>query len=75
MALKAWSMPPDAVNLLPSGGSLARLAAMEVEGGLGRRQYGQAFVLHYCSSCFATLLEPLHDSRQRNLLCLNEVPR
>jgi NitT/TauT family transport system substrate-binding protein len=34
MALKAWGMPPDSVNLLPSGGSLARLAAMEVEGGI-----------------------------------------
>ena len=34
MALKAWGMPPDSVKLLPSGGSLARLAAMEVEGGL-----------------------------------------
>lgn len=34
MALKAWGMPADSVKLLPSGGSLARLTAMEVEGGL-----------------------------------------
>lgn len=34
MALKAWGMPQDAVKLLPSGGSLARLAAMEAEGGI-----------------------------------------
>jgi NitT/TauT family transport system substrate-binding protein len=44
MALKAWGMPPDSVKLLPSGGSLARLAAMEVEGGLDATiiPYGEA---------------------------------
>jgi NitT/TauT family transport system substrate-binding protein len=44
MALKAWGMPPDSVSLLPSGGSLARLAAMEVEGGLDATiiPYGEA---------------------------------
>jgi NitT/TauT family transport system substrate-binding protein len=44
MALKAWRMPPDSVKLLPSGGSLARLAAMEVEGGLDGTiiPYGEA---------------------------------
>ncbi len=34
MALKAWGMPADSVKLLPSGGSMARLTAMEVAGGL-----------------------------------------
>jgi hypothetical protein len=34
MALKAWGMSQDAVKLLPSGGSLARLAALEAEGGI-----------------------------------------
>jgi NitT/TauT family transport system substrate-binding protein len=44
MALKAWGMPADSVKLLPSGGSLARLAAMEVEGGLDATiiPYGEA---------------------------------
>jgi len=44
MALKAWGMPPDSVKLLPSGGSLARLTAMEVDGGLDGTivPYGEA---------------------------------
>jgi len=44
MALKAWGMPADSVKLLPSGGSLARLAAMEIDGGLDATiiPYGEA---------------------------------
>jgi len=44
MALKAWGMSADSVKLLPSGGSLARLAAMDVEGGLDATiiPYGEA---------------------------------
>lgn len=46
MALKAWGMPADSVKLLPSGGSRARLAAMEVEGGIDATivPYGEAAV-------------------------------
>lgn len=46
MALKAWGMPPDSVKLLPSGGSLARITAMEVDGGLDGTivPYGEAAI-------------------------------
>ena len=37
MALKAWRMPPDSVKLLPSGGSLARLAPWRSKEGSTRR--------------------------------------
>ena len=48
MALKAWGMPADSVKLLPSGGSMARLTAMEVAGGL------DATIIPYSETGIAT---------------------